>query len=62
MTTTIKESKPSDGKISDEINQELLEGEVGGGGDWSKGWSGWVGDDFVLLADCASRDKFGDKN
>ena len=30
------------GKISDEINQELFEGKGGGGGDWSEGVDGWV--------------------
>ena len=40
----------------------MFEGEGGGGGDWSKGWGGQVGDSLVLLADSTPSDKFGDKN
>ena len=43
------------GKINDEINQELFEGE-------GEGWGGWMDDNFVLLEYSAPRDKFEDKN
>ena len=50
------------GKISNEVNRELLEGKGGGGGDRGEWWSGRMGDNLVLLAYSAASSKLGDKN
>ena len=50
------------GKVGDEVNRELFEGERGDGFDGQKQWGNRVGMGLILLANSTTSDKVIDKN
>ena len=60
-TMTIMESiLRTSGRSVDQVDQELSKGKGGCGGDGIQWWANWVGVYFVLLANCATFNKFVD--